>query len=294
MKIIDGKKIADKIKDEIVAEILLCNNNDICAPHRPMLAIILVGDRPDSELYVSLKEREAKKVGVDTTLYRISVSAPEIELEEMVKFLNKDEMTNGILLQLPLPDNFNTDRIVSLMSPEKDVDRFHPENLKKLLAGDEEILPPVCRVILEVLEDIKYDPAGKSACVIANSEIFGQSLAKILELHGALTKIVTPDDEDLQAITSKADILVTAVGKPDLITEEFVKKDAVIIDIGISKENDKVVGDVNSESVKDKAGYLTPVPGGVGPITIAAALANTVEVWKKKKIKISANKKSCS
>jgi methylenetetrahydrofolate dehydrogenase (NADP+) / methenyltetrahydrofolate cyclohydrolase len=278
MVLINGKKIADKIKDEIVAEILLSNNNDIHAPARPMLAIILVGERPDSELYVSLKEREAKKVGVDTTLYRLPANAPEAELEEMIKFLNNEKATDGILLQLPLPDNFNTDNIIALMDPAKDVDRFHPENIKKLMAGDEGLLPPVAQVVLEVLEDIKYESEGKSACVVANSEIFGQSLAKILELHGALTKIVSPEDEDLAEQTIKADILITAVGQPDLITEEFVKKDAVIIDIGISKEDDKVLGDVNSESVKDKAGFVTPVPGGVGPITIAAALKNTVEI----------------
>jgi methylenetetrahydrofolate dehydrogenase (NADP+) / methenyltetrahydrofolate cyclohydrolase len=246
--------------------------------------IILVGVRPDSQLYVSLKEREAKKVGVDTTLYKLPENAPEKELEEMIKFLNNDSATDGILLQLPLPDNFNTDKIVSLMDPAKDIDRFHPENLKKLMDGDEEILPPVCQVILEILEDIKYDPAGKSACVVANSEIFGQTLAKILELHGTLTKIVSPDDQYLAEQAVKADILVTAVGQSDLITGEMVKKDAVIIDIGISKEDDKVRGDVNSESVKDVAGYLTPVPGGVGPITIAAALKNTVEIWKKKSV----------
>jgi len=281
--IIDGKKIADKIKDEIVAEILLCNHNDLCAPKRPMLAIILVGERPDSRLYVSLKEKEAKKVGVDTTLYKLPANAPEKELEEMIKFLNADAATDGILLQLPLPDNFNADKIVALMNPAKDIDRFQPENLKKLMAGDEELLPPVCQVILEVLEEIKFNPEGKSACLVANSEIFGLSLAKILELHGALTKIVTPLDEDLAEQTVKADILVTAVGQPGLITGEMVKKDAVIIDIGISKEDNKVRGDVNAESVKDRAGYLTPVPGGVGPITIAAALKNTVEIWKNKK-----------
>jgi methylenetetrahydrofolate dehydrogenase (NADP+) / methenyltetrahydrofolate cyclohydrolase len=280
--IVDGKKIADKIKDEIVAEVLLQNKNNLHATKRAMLAIILVGERPDSQLYVSLKEKEAKKVGVDTTLYKLPESAPEKELEEMISFLNTDAATDGILLQLPLPDNFNTDKIVSLMDPAKDVDRFHPENLKKLMDGDEEFLPPVAQVILEILEDIKYDPAGKSACIVANSEIFGLSLAKVLELHGALTKIVSPADEDLAQLTAKADILVTAVGMPDMITGEMVKKDAVIIDIGISKEDKKVLGDVNFESVKDKAGYITPVPGGVGPITIAAALRNTVEIWKKK------------
>lgn len=282
MIIIDGKKIADKIKDEIVGEILLCNNNDICAPHRPMLAIILVGDRPDSKLYVSLKEKEAKKVGVDTTLYKFADTTPQIELEETIKFLNTDKDTDGILLQLPLPENFNTDKVVALMNPAKDVDSFHPENVKRLLAADESLLPPVGQVILEILEDIKFDPVGKSACVVVNSEIFGEVLAKILELHGALTKIAAPDDEDLAEQTAKADILITAVGKPDLITEEFVKKGAVIIDIGISKEDNKIRGDVNFESVKDKAGFLTPVPGGVGPITIAAALRNTAEIWKSK------------
>jgi methylenetetrahydrofolate dehydrogenase (NADP+) / methenyltetrahydrofolate cyclohydrolase len=283
VKIIDGKKIADKIKGEIVAEILLRNHNDICAPKRPMLAIILVGDRPDSSLYVSLKEKEAKKVGVDTTLYKLPAGAAQSELEEMIKFLNSDKAADGILLQLPLPDNFNADRAIALMDPEKDVDCFHPENIKRLMAGEETLLSPVAQVILEVLEEIKYNPEGKSACIVANSEIFGQALARVLELRGALTKIISPDDEDLKEQTAKADILITAVGRPGLITGEFVKKGAVIIDIGISKKDKKVLGDVNFAGVKDKAGYLTPVPGGVGPITIAAALKNTVEIWKKGK-----------
>jgi methylenetetrahydrofolate dehydrogenase (NADP+)/methenyltetrahydrofolate cyclohydrolase len=282
MKIIDGKKIAEKIKDEIVAEILLCNHNDICAPQRPMLGIILVGERPDSALYVRLKEQEAKKVGVDTTLYKFSAAAPQAELEETIKFLNSDEATDGILLQLPLPEKFNTDKIIALMDPAKDVDGFHPENIKKLMAGEEEILPPVVQAILEILEKIKYNPEGKSACVIVNSEIFGQALAKVLESRGAFTKIATPNDEDLAEQTVKADILVTAVGQPGLITAEFIKKDAVIIDIGISKEDNKVRGDVDFASVKNKAGYLTPVPGGVGPITIAAALSNVLKLYKKK------------
>jgi methylenetetrahydrofolate dehydrogenase (NADP+)/methenyltetrahydrofolate cyclohydrolase len=285
--IIDGKKIADKIKDEIVAEILLSNNNNLHAPERPTLAIVLVGNRPDSALYISLKEREAKKVGIDTALYRLPETAAEAELKELVEFLSADAKTDGILLQLPLPDGFNADEIISLMSPEKDVDRFHPENLKQLMAGQEDILPPVCQVILEVLEDIKYDPAGKTACVIANSEIFGQTLAEILKLHGALVKIVLPGDDDLAEQAAKADILITAVGQPDLITAEFVKDGAVIIDIGISKEDDKIRGDVNFESIKGLAGFVTPVPGGVGPITIAAALRNTLEIFKKKKSKNS-------
>jgi methylenetetrahydrofolate dehydrogenase (NADP+)/methenyltetrahydrofolate cyclohydrolase len=283
MQIIDGKRIADKIKDEIVAEILLANNNDIHATARPNLALILVGNRADSELYVSLKEREAKKVGVDTHIYKFSDNTPQAEIEETIKFLNNDDMVDGILLQLPLPEKFNTDKIVELISPTKDVDRFHPENLKKLLQGEEKILPPLGQIVLEIFEDIKYDPEGKSACVIANSEIFGETMKKILEDRGVKTIIASADDNDLAEETIKADIIITAVGRAEFITKEYVKEGALIIDIGITKTEEGIFGDVNAESVKDKAGYLTPVPGGVGPITIATALKNTLEIWKNKK-----------
>jgi methylenetetrahydrofolate dehydrogenase (NADP+)/methenyltetrahydrofolate cyclohydrolase len=281
MQIIDGKKIADKIKDEIVADILFHNASDAFCSQRPSLAILLVGNRPDSSLYVSLKEREAKKVGVDTNLYCFSVSCSEKELEETISFLNNDNSIDGILLQLPLPDGFNTDRIVSLISPEKDVDRFHPENLKK--TGQNNLLSPLEQVIEEVMIDIKYDPAGKSACIVANSNILGDSLAGLLISKGALTKVVSADDEDLVAVSSKADILITAVGRPGFIKTEHVKKDALIIDIGIVKEADgRISGDVDLVSVEKTAGFVTPVPGGVGPITIAAALRNTLELWKRK------------
>jgi methylenetetrahydrofolate dehydrogenase (NADP+) / methenyltetrahydrofolate cyclohydrolase len=282
--LIDGKKIADRIKDEIVAEILLINHNDLHAIERPHLAIVLAGERPDSSLYVSLKEREAKKVGIDTSLYRFPVGSTQAELEATINFLNADEKVDGILLQLPLPEGFNADKVVALIDPAKDVDRFHPENLKKLLEGDnEQLLPPVAQVILEIFDDIKYDAAGKSACIVVNSEIFGLSLARVLENRGALTKIVSSEDDDLEEQMKKADILVTAVGKPEFITGEYLKKDTVVIDIGISQEENKVLGDINFPSVKDNTGYITPVPGGVGPITIAAALRNTLEIWKNKK-----------
>ena len=281
MRIIDGKKIADRIKDEIVAEILKANNNNIHADDRPHLAIVLVGSRPDSELYVSLKEREAKKVGVDTTLYRLPENASEAELEEVIKFLNGDENIDAILLQLPLPKTMDTDRIVSLMDPLKDVDGFHPDNLKKInCAGSETFVPPLGQVALEILEEVKIDPAGLRAAVVANSDVFGETLAKILQQRGAKAEIISPKDENLAQKTQDADILITAAGIPELIKGEHIKKDACIIDIGITKTADgKVKGDVDAESVKDKAGYLTPVPGGVGPITIATA----VTIWQKNK-----------
>ncbi len=281
MKIVDGKKIADRIKDEVVAEILHCNGGDAFCSHRPSLAIVLVGERPDSVLYVSLKEREAKKVGVDTSLYRLAADIQEKELEETIRFLNSDDSIDGILLQLPLPEGFDTDRIVALIDPEKDVDRFHPENVKKF--GQDDILPPLAQVVLEVLSDTGFNAEGKSACIVVNSEVLGFTMAKVLEDKGVLTKVVSSQDDDLVDVSSKADILITAVGLPGLIKSEHIKKGALIIDIGITKEADgKVYGDADAESVKDKAEWLTPVPGGVGPITIAAALKNVLEIWKKK------------
>ncbi len=284
MVLIDGKKIAEKIKDEVVAEILAANNGNIHADNRPNLAIVLVGSRPDSELYVSLKEREAKKVGVDTTLYRLPENASEADLEEVINFLNNDAEVDAILLQLPLPDHMNADRVVALMKPEKDVDGFHPENLKKINCGDESgFIPPLGQVVLEILEEAKINPQGLKAAIVANSAIFGETLSGILRQRGAETVITSSEDADLAKKTSEADILVTAAGVPGLIKAEYVKKDACVIDIGITKMPDgKVKGDADAESLKDKAGYLTPVPGGVGPITIAAALANMVNIWKRK------------
>ncbi len=281
MQIIDGKKIAERMKDALVKTVAEQNNGDIMCPIRPLLAIILVGERADSELYVSLKEKEAKKVGVDTSLYRLSPESPMKELEELIAFLNKDEATDGILLQLPLPGNFDTNWMVSMIDPDKDVDYFHPQNIKHL--GQSGIWPPLVQVVTEIFDEIKYNSSGKEVCVIANSNEFGSVMSKVLTDMGASVKVVSPDNEDLSSVASSADVLITAVGRPGLIKGEHVKKGALIIDVGITKgEDGKVRGDVDAESVKDKAEWLTPVPGGVGPITIAAALKNVVEMWKKK------------
>lgn len=285
MILINGKKIAEKIKDEVVAEILAANKGNIHADNRPHLAIVLAGTRPDSELYVSLKEKEAKKVGVDTTLYRLPENASEAELEEVIKFLNNDENIDAILLQLPLPDQMNADKIIALIDPLKDVDGFHPDNLKKIscVAG-EEFVPPLGQVVLEILEDVKIDPKNLKATIIANSAIFGETLGRILEQRGAQNIIISSEDKDLAEKISDADIVITAAGIPGLIKGENIKDGACIIDIGITKMPDgKVKGDADAESLKDKEGYLTPVPGGVGPITIATALANAVRIWKKGK-----------
>lgn len=277
MKIIDGQALAEKIKDEIVKDIVELRGA------RPNLAIILVGEREDSKMYVNLKEKEAKKVGIDTHLYKFSTTASEREILEAINFLNNDDLIDGILVQLPLPERLNADKIILTVNLSKDVDGFHPENLQKLFSGDERaIMPPVLAAVLEMLDSIDYEVNGRGACVITHSEIFGKSLAKTLEKKGARVTIAQVDDADLASKTVKADILISAVGQAHLIKNEMIKKDAVIIDVGICKEGEKICGDVDLVDVKEKAGYITPVPGGVGPLTIAMAFKNTLELCKRR------------
>lgn len=280
-KIIDGKKLAGKIKDQIVKEILSFNKNSNIT--RPNLAIVLIGERSDSELYVSLKECEAKKVGIDTHLYRCAENTSELEILEMIKCLNDDETIDAILVQLPLPAGIDTDTIMLALDPAKDVDGFQPENLEKLLKSCDYsgLIPPVFAVVLEMLSSINYKIKNKQVCIISNSDIFGKSLAHILICRGAAAVALKADDENLAGQASRADVLITAAGKPKFIKKDMIKQDAIVIDIGISKLGDKVVGDVDFDDVEDKVSYITPVPGGVGPMTIAMALKNTLGIYKK-------------
>ncbi len=281
-KIIDGKKIAEKIKDEVVKDVeKLCEATKMTT-RRPNLAIILVGDREDSCLYVDMKEREAKKVGIDTHVYRCEVDTTEKEILDMINYLNKDEEMDAILVQLPLPDNFDTDKIIRAIDPEKDVDRFHPDNLNIVLStcNHDQVMPPVFEVVLEMLEDIKKEIKDSKVCIVSNSDIFGNSLAKVLECKGGSVTVVSPDDNNLKDKSSQADILITAVGKAKFLTKDYIKKEATVIDVGIKKEGKKVFGDVDFESADGQAGYITPVPGGVGPMTIAMLFRNTVKLFK--------------
>lgn len=284
MKIIDGKKLAEKIKDEIVAAIVKLNNGLLVADKRPNLAIVLIGEREDSKLYVSLKEKEAKKVGIDTHLYECPENISERAVLDMIECLNNDGAIDAILVQLPLPPGFDTDMIIRAIDPKKDVDGFHPDNLEILFktCDHDHIMPPVFMAVLEMLKSIDFDLAGKQACVISNSEIFGRGLARVLECRQAKVLTAHADDVDLKIKTSQADLLITAVGKPEFIKQDMIKKGAAVIDIGIAKKDGKVCGDVDFEDVKDKVSYITPVPGGVGPLTIAMAFKNTLELYKKR------------
>lgn len=285
VKIIDGKKLAEKIKDNIVKDIVGLNHGRAELPlKRPNLAIILIGEREDSRIYVARKEKAAKEVGIDTHLYKCGDDISEGELLDMIKCLNEDELIDAILVQLPLPEKIDTDTVILSVDPIKDVDGFHPDNLEQLLKGCDfkGLMPPVFGAVLEMLLSIKFEVKGKQVCVIANSEIFGKSLAHILKCRGAKAEAVGAEAKDLKDKTKSADVLITAVGKPRFIKKEMVKDQAVIIDIGITKEKDKVSGDVDFDDIKDRAGYISPVPGGVGPMTIALALKNTLEIYKKR------------
>jgi len=268
MNLIDGKLLAEKIKDKIALEIVSFGGK------RPGLAIILVGERPDSTLYVSLKEKQAKAVGIDTHLYRLPESIGQDELLATIKFLNNDPEVDGILVQLPLPAQLETDVIVNAVNPDKDVDGFTKENMKRLMGEEKEVglMPPVYAVIIAMLESINCEIANKKINLIVNSDIFEDHLIEILKLQGG---IIVPDIKE-------ADIIITAQGKANAINAEMIKDDAIIIDIGISHDKDgKVVGDVDAKSMENKSGYLSPVPGGVGPMTIAMAFLNTLIAFNK-------------
>jgi methylenetetrahydrofolate dehydrogenase (NADP+)/methenyltetrahydrofolate cyclohydrolase len=258
VKLIDGRAIAERIKDEVAYKIHKLNGP------RPNLAIILVGEREDSKIYVSLKQKEGVKVGVDTHLYSLAADTPETELLEVIKFLNNDETIDGILVQLPLPVNFNTDKVISALDPNKDVDGFHPQH-------PDYISSPVLASVDACLEEIRMSGKDKIACSLYNSDIFGRGLEETVAARGF--KVVSSDK------ISEADLIVTALGEPNKIKKEMIKEGAVIIDIGISKIDDKVYGDADFEDLKNKASYITPVPGGIGPMTIAFLFKNVLEIF---------------
>lgn len=280
MNLINGRALAEKIKDGIAKEIYALNGP------RPGLAIILIGERADSQLYVRLKEKQSHAVGIDTHVYYCEADITQDKLIETINFLNKDNSVDAILIQLPLPSHLTTETIVNTILPEKDVDGFTKKNLEALMNNDMKsaVLPPVYAVILTMLGSINQPLTDKKITLVANSDIFVDNLAEILKRQGGKVIIADSNDKNLPSVTRQADIIITAVGKPHYITKEMVKPDTTIIDIGISTDADgKVRGDVDANSLKDIKGYLTPVPGGVGPMTIAMAFWNTLEIFKRRK-----------
>lgn len=273
MKIIDGKALAATIRADVKAQILQTGL-------RPKLGVLLVGDDPASQLYVSLKEKAAAEVGIQTDVRRLPAFTPDEELKEIIEEWNKDETVDGILIQLPLPDRHDTDAIIATMDPAKDVDGFHPENAQAILSGNGKIFPPVHESILRLIGTTDVILKTAHAVIIANSEIFSAPLCHLLETAGCVTEVFVPEEMD-QEVVQAADIIVIAIGRPNFLRRELIKTGACVIDVGTNRlSNNKTVGDVDAEHVKDIEGWLSPVPGGVGPMTVALLLKNTFELAK--------------
>ena len=275
--IIDGKKEAQLLRDEIKKEIesLKSKNNKV-----PGLAVILIGDFVPSQIYVKNKERNAKEVGINSDIIRYAKDVSEQEVLKKIKELNNNEAVSGILVQLPLPPQINKEKIINAINPLKDVDGFHPINVGNLSSGYNATVPCTPLGCLLLIKKIEPNLSGKHAIIIGRSNLNGKPMAQLLLKENCTVTIVHSKTKDLKTQCLKADILVAAVGVPNLVKSDWVKKDSIVIDVGINKVGDKIVGDVEFETVKEKAKAITPVPGGVGPMTIACLLKNTLECFK--------------
>ena len=278
MMIIDGKKEAKILRQEIKKEIdlLKSKNNKV-----PGLTVILIGDYAPSQIYVNNKEKAAKEVGINSTVVRYPKEVSEQEVLEKIKKLNDDINVSGILVQLPLPTQISKEKIINAINPSKDVDGFHPINVGNLSSGYNAIVPCTPLGCLLLVKKIEKNLSGKHAVIIGRSNLNGKPMAQLLLKENCTVTIVHSKSKNIKTECLKADILVAAVGVANLIKSDWVKEQSIIIDVGINKLGEKIVGDVEFESVKEKTKAITPVPGGVGPMTIACLLKNTVECFKK-------------
>jgi len=277
MMIIDGKKEAELLRDEIKKEVLKIKESKNKVPG---LTVILIGNYTPSQIYVKNKEKNSKEVGMNSDVIKYSDDVTEKEILEKIKELNNDQNVSGILVQLPLPKQINKEKIINTIHPSKDVDGFNPVNVGNLSSGYKGLVPCTPMGCLMLIKKVEKNLSGKHAVIIGRSNLNGKPMAQLLLKENCTVTIVHSKTKDLQQECLKADILVAAVGVPNLVKKDWVKKDAIVIDVGINKLNDKIVGDVEFDQVKDIAKAITPVPGGVGPMTIACLLKNTLECFK--------------
>lgn len=270
-KIIDGKKISEEIKKKIVKEVSELKQKGI----EPALAIISVGENYASKIYIRNKQIACKEVGISTAINNFPEETKEKDLLDLISNLNKDPRIHAVLVQLPLPKHLDDNKIIEAINPEKDVDGLHPKNFGRLLEGDETIVPCTPKGIMRMLEHERINLEGKDVVIINHSKIVGKPLALMMLNRDATVTVCHAKTKNLVQHTKRADILISAVGKPCFIKKDMVKKGAVVIDVGISNKG-KLCGDVDFDSVKETASYITPVPGGVGPMTVASVLENTV------------------
>ena len=284
MTILDGKKVSNDIKDEITAEVKKMKAKGEKVPH---LAAIIVGNDGASLTYVASKVRACERVGFESTMVRLSNTTSEIELLDKIEELNEDDDIDGFIIQLPLPPQINTQKVLMAVNPDKDVDGFHPTNFGKMALDMSTFIPATPFGILELLDRYGVETKGKHTVVIGRSHIVGRPMSILMGRKGfpgnSTVTLTHSHTKNITQITSQADIIITALGKPNYLKAEMVKDDVVVIDVGITRVPDEtspkgyiITGDVDFENVSKKASYITPVPGGVGPMTIAMLLKNTL------------------
>lgn len=281
MTLIDGKATSQKIKDEIKNEVIKLKQKGIT----PTLAVILVGDDPASQTYVASKQKACLACQMGSVMHKLSANTTQQELISLIDVLNADDSIDGILVQLPLPKHINTNEILRKIDPKKDVDGFCAQNMGALVSGLNGFVPCTPLGIMELLKQYNINPQGLNALVIGRSNIVGKPMAALLLNAGATVTIAHSKTKNLAQFSKNADLIIAAIGKANFIKPEMVKEGAIIIDVGINRlENGKLVGDCDFENLKYKCDFITPVPGGVGPMTIAMLLSNTLKSAKERKL----------
>lgn len=276
-QLIDGKKISADIKEKVAAEVTLLKEQGVSVG----LAVVIVGNDPASRVYVNNKKKACAVCGIDSYEYALPDETTEEELLALVEKLNNDPKVNGILVQLPVPKHIDDHKIIAAIAPEKDVDAFTEGNVGKIMIGDFDLLPCTPAGCMDLIDSTGVDIAGKSCVVIGRSNIVGKPMAMLLLHRSGTVTICHSKTRNLAEVCAQADILVSAVGKANFVTADMVKEGAVVIDVGMNRNAEgKLCGDVDFEAVKDKAGFITPVPGGVGPMTIATLMRNTLTAAK--------------
>lgn len=276
-KIINGRAVADKMQEEMQEEVHQLVDKK---KFPPGLAVVLVGENPASQVYVRMKRKACEKIGIYAKQILLPDTIKEEELKNIVKELNNDNKIHGILVQLPLPQHINARSVIETIDVTKDVDGFHPINFGNLLLGNPKFVPCTPLGIMELFKREKIDLKGKRAVVVGRSNIVGKPMAILLMHNHATVTVCHTRTVDLPSVTREADILIAAAGKAYMITGDMVKDEAVVIDVGTNRLEGKLVGDVDFKAVSQKASFITPVPGGVGPMTVTMLLSNTIKAYK--------------
>jgi methylenetetrahydrofolate dehydrogenase (NADP+)/methenyltetrahydrofolate cyclohydrolase len=278
-KLIDGKAIAAEIRQEIAADVVALKGRGVT----PGLAVVLVGDDPASRVYVSMKEKACEQAGIFSDEHKLPAETTEAQLLALIEELNNDHRIDGILVQLPLPDQIDESKVLEAISPGKDVDGFHPYNVGRLVTGNPLFQPCTPYGVMKMLEHTGVDLTGKEVVVVGRSNIVGKPVALMCLAQHATVTLCHSRTRDLPAKVSQADVLIAAVGRPEMIKGAWIKPGAVVIDVGVNRVGEKkLVGDVEFEAARERASAITPVPGGVGPMTITMLLYNTVEGAKRR------------